>query len=390
MASVHLCTQSANFQKIRRHFYTTTSPPVPRITSITNPCCYHFSSLRSCQKRAVPGRNAYIACDVHTSAEGSICASAAKQESPLKIGIIGMGTFGQFLSEAFQRQGHNILATSRSDYSEYCQEHGIEFFQQLNDLCDAQPDVLLICSSILSTEKIVRGIPFHKLKPNTIIADVLSVKLFPKNLLLEVVPSGFGILCTHPMFGKFSAKNGWAGLRFAYEKVRISESSIQEKKCEQFLDIFRDERCKMVEMSCEEHDEYAAESQFVTHTVARILSNMNLEATPIDTKGYETLVQLTNTTVSDSSDLYDGLFLYNVNSARQIKKFEEAFDGVKKTLFAKLRASFARQMEDAAVSTEEQMVPAQSTQFLPSSEKVLTNVSSFSLVDEEVRSAQLI
>lgn len=389
MASVHLCNPSSNFQQTRKQLYTSTASTVFQITT---PCCQSFSSLRSCQQRALSRRHASIQCKVHSSTEGS---EYAQDQSPLRIGIIGMGTFGKFLAEAFQRQGHNILATSRSDYSEYCQMHGIEFFQQLNDLCDAQPDVLLVCSSILSTEKIVRGIPFHRLKPNTIITDVLSVKLFPKNLLLEVVPSGFGILCTHPMFGKFSAKDGWGGLRFAYEKVRVAENNIQEQKCERFLDIFRDEGCKMVEMSCEEHDEHAAESQFVTHTVARILSNMNLEPTPIDTKGYETLMHLTNTTVSDSSDLYDGLFLYNVNSARQIKKFEESFDNVKKTLFAKLRESFQRQLEEAASSSEEKpMVPVQSTQFLPSSEKVMTSISSFSLVDEEVRSrtaeAQLI
>jgi arogenate dehydrogenase (NADP+) len=46
--------------------------------------------------------------------------------------------------------------------------------------------MLLICSSILSTEAVVCAIPFHKLCPDTIVADVLSVKQFPRNLLLEV------------------------------------------------------------------------------------------------------------------------------------------------------------------------------------------------------------
>lgn len=55
----------------------------------------------------------------------------------------------------------------------------------------------------------------------------------------------------------------------------------------------------MVEMSCEEHDQHAAESQFITHTVARILSHMNLESTPIDTKGYEALLELVNYMTSE-------------------------------------------------------------------------------------------
>lgn len=34
--------------------------------------------------------------------------------------------------------------------------------------------------------------------------------------------------------------------------------------------------CRMVEMSCAEHDQYAAGSQFITHTVGRLLCNLDL------------------------------------------------------------------------------------------------------------------
>jgi len=73
----------------------------------------------------------------------------------------------------------------------------------------------------------------------------------------------------------------------------------------------------MVEMSCAEHDRYAAGSQFITHTIGRVLSQLNLKTTPINTKGYESLLQLTRNTVSDSFDLYYGLFMYNINATEQ-------------------------------------------------------------------------
>ncbi len=38
----------------------------------------------------------------------------ADEGSRLKIGIVGFGTFGQFLARRFVRQGHQVLATSRS------------------------------------------------------------------------------------------------------------------------------------------------------------------------------------------------------------------------------------------------------------------------------------
>jgi prephenate dehydrogenase len=67
----------------------------------------------------------------------------------------------------------------------------------------------------------------------------------------------------------------------------------------------------MVEMTCEEHDQQAANTQFITHTVGRILGEMKLKSTPINTKGYESLLNLVENTANDTFDLYYGLFMYN-------------------------------------------------------------------------------
>lgn len=55
----------------------------------------------------------------------------AKTESaaPLKVGIIGFGNFGQFIAKGIKRQGHSVLATSRTDYSEYCKQNEMQFFR---------------------------------------------------------------------------------------------------------------------------------------------------------------------------------------------------------------------------------------------------------------------
>jgi arogenate dehydrogenase (NADP+) len=74
--------------------------------------------------------------------------------------------------------------------------------RSLEALCEEQPDVLLVCSSILSTESVVRAIPFGKLRPDTIVADVLSVKLFPRNLLLEVHPTNHAHTFQHLLLPK--------------------------------------------------------------------------------------------------------------------------------------------------------------------------------------------
>ncbi|KAF6174795.1 hypothetical protein GIB67_031319, partial [Kingdonia uniflora] len=118
-----------------------------------------------------------------------------------------------------------------------------------------------------------------RLKRNTLFVDVLSVKEFPRNLFFRILPKDFDVLCTHPMFGPESGRNGWKGLPFVYDKVRIGRDESRVNRCERFLNIFVQEDCRMEEMSCKEHDKNAAESQFITHTVGRLeILDMAFEA----------------------------------------------------------------------------------------------------------------
>jgi prephenate dehydrogenase len=77
------------------------------------------------------------------------------------------------------------------------------------------------------------------------------------------------------------------------------------------VQIFSSEGCRMVDMTCEVHDQEAANTQFITHTVGRVLNEMNVQSTSINTRGYESLLNLVENTANDSFDLYYGLFMYN-------------------------------------------------------------------------------
>lgn len=129
--------------------------------------------------------------------------------------------------------------------------------------------------------------------------------------MLAALPRDFDIVCTHPMFGPESGRGSWAGLPLVFDKVRVGNSSSRQRRAEAFLKFFEREGCRMVEMACEEHDRLSAGTQFVTHTVGRVLGGMGLAATPIDTRGYESLLSLVDNTAHDSFDLYYGLFMYN-------------------------------------------------------------------------------
>jgi hypothetical protein len=152
----------------------------------------------------------------------------------LKVGIIGFGNFGQFLAERMLQQGHQVLAHSRRDYSDEARKLGVAYFRSVghktilnqrhslhefasrstttsefmpidlervrstaplavalcdrdaDDFCEEHPEVVLLCTSILSTELVLQSLPLQRLKRNTLFVDVLSVKEFPKNLFLQV------------------------------------------------------------------------------------------------------------------------------------------------------------------------------------------------------------
>lgn len=129
---------------------------------------------------------------------------------------------------------------------------------------ESDNEVIMISTSILSLSRVVESIPFNCLKRPTLFVDVLSVKEHPKDVLLRVcnfhtsvsskvfhilsnnthvfelwkiMPEECDLLCTHPMFGPESGKDGWTDLTFMYDMVRIRDQPL----CSSFLHIFSSE-----------------------------------------------------------------------------------------------------------------------------------------------------
>ncbi len=251
----------------------------------------------------------------------------------LKIGIIGFGKFGQFLAKTLVKN-HEVYCVDKDDMSNVAKEIGCDYYPlyDLSAFNKVDCDVIVFSVSIISFEEVLRSFPKDVLR-GKLIVDVLSVKTHAKEVMLSALPDECDVLCTHPMFGPESGKYGWHGLPFLFEKVRVAQSKID--RCEQFLDIWQKERCKMIEMTCELHDEFAANSQFITHLVGRILWQQNLSPTPIDTRGFQTVLNLVDNTCKDSFDLFFGLYYYNKYAVSQLQNIREALSRVERQLAAR-------------------------------------------------------
>ena len=248
--------------------------------------------------------------------------------SPLRIAIIGFGTFGQFLAKRWVRRGHSVLAQSRTDYSALAASLGVTYVASAAELASAfEIDVVVVATSILSFEKVLQSLPPALLR-GKLVVDVLSVKSYAKQTLLAHTPQEADIVCLHPMFGPESGKNSWHGLPLVFEQVRVADFH----RAARFLALFEDEGCRMVKMSCEQHDALAAGSQFVTHLTGRMLAKLNPQASSIDTNGFKSLLNLVDNTCSDSFDLFYALYAHNPNSSEQLEQFSEAFEQVRNDL----------------------------------------------------------
>jgi len=305
---------------------------------------------------------------------------SALRSRPLTIGIVGFGRFGQFITRTFVQHG-KVIATSRSDYTDLATGMGIEYVSLTTPelFLEKDLDVIVLATSIVSFEGTVKSlVPYledYIKRSGTgrgpLIVDVLSVKDYPRQIMLDLLPKECDILCTHPMFGPDSGKNGWHGLNFVYEMTRIdgvildqqqdrerslsilddpdsfveqgsgkihsvhedSEAHIEGKdRIERFLSIWEEEGCRMVPLSCKDHDIYAANSQFITHLMGRILGAQGLEPTPIDTKGFDSVLRVIDSTTADSFELFYGLYKYNQNSMDTIIKLRNSMDDVVKKI----------------------------------------------------------
>jgi prephenate dehydrogenase len=130
-----------------------------------------------------------------------------------------------------------VIAVSRGDYHAEARAIGCEYFADPDDFAEQHPDIVILATSILSTRSVLDALPLQRLRRSTLFVDVLSVKVFPKQLLLQQLPKSMDILCTHPMFGPDSGRGSWQGLNFQFERVRLRQGKERRERMESFLQV---------------------------------------------------------------------------------------------------------------------------------------------------------
>ena len=246
----------------------------------------------------------------------------------LKIGFVGYGSFGQFLSKKMSEQ-HNLRCIDKLDKSKEAEENNVEYFPTFDMSSFLQGlDVVVISVPMIELEETLESLPLDKLR-NKLVVEVCPLNAYPRTILTRILPADTDILCTNPMFSP--EVQGLDGVPFVYEKARIRDTS--RASC--FLSTFEQARCQMVEMASEDHDSYVADAEFVTHLTGRLLDRNLLPASPVSSREYAALCDVADMTTNDTFDMFFGLFKYNDRAKELLNTMRDNLASVERKLAAK-------------------------------------------------------
>jgi prephenate dehydrogenase len=222
------------------------------------------------------------------------------------VSIIGMGRFGQLLASILKQDFQVRAYDSSTATKQQVESLGIQLCELPTAL---QADVIFYCVPISALEETVeQHLPIYKdLGGTKTLIDVLSVKTHAKQVFDRHLPEGYQALLTHPMFGPDSVKlNGLKGQTIVMDRYKASAKTFDFWK-----NHFAGKGLTVVEMSADDHDRLASESQGVTHFVGRVLGEFGFGPTSIDTLGAKKLYEIKSQVCNDTWQLFVDLQTYN-------------------------------------------------------------------------------
>ena len=222
-----------------------------------------------------------------------------------KACIIGYGRFGQVFEKMLEPGFEVSIIKRLTDEDAAAKISNAEF--------------IFPCVPIRLFEEVITEL-VPMLKSGQTVADVCSVKLYPKKILEQHLPSGVNGVLTHPLFGPDSIKQE------SVHKVMMCPLNEPTPGYQTLKAFFNEKPFKLLEMSAEEHDREAAHSQAVTHFIGRSLDKAGLEPTyAITTVGYERLMAVKEQTCNDSAELFEDMLRFNPYAKEVLDGLIEAF-----------------------------------------------------------------
>ncbi len=230
------------------------------------------------------------------------------------IGVYGLGRFGYYWADMLS-QKFEVAAWSRN-----LGRPAPPRVKKADEEAVLSADVLILCVAISSMEDVLKRIA-PRLQAGTLVMDTCSVKVYPAQSMMRILPETVSILATHPMFGPDSGRSGLEGLPIVLSPLRIQPDLLAL-----WRRLFSSLGLQVIEMTPDEHDREAAYTQGITHVIGRVLGRLNLAPSPIGTAGYKNLLDIIAQTCNDSWELFIDLQHHNQYTVQMRNEFQAAID----------------------------------------------------------------
>ena len=242
---------------------------------------------------------------------------------PATVAVIGFGRFGRLWASMLREDWDVAVYDSDAAVREQATTEG---FSAVSLAAALSADVVFYCVPISTFEAtLAEHLPhLARLGGAQTLVDVLSVKVYAREVFDRLLPPSYEAMLTHPMFGPDSvAVTGLAGQAIVLDSYRMSGTAFAGWK-----DYLEAKGLDVVVMTADEHDRLAAESQGVTHFIGRTLERFGFEPTPIDTLGTRKLHEITAQVTNDSEQLFVDLQTRNPFTAAMRVRLSRAQDSV--------------------------------------------------------------
>jgi len=234
------------------------------------------------------------------------------------VSVYGYGRFGKLWAKILAEDFH-VKVFSRRGLKKDEVEDGCEIVSK-EELFNC--DAMFFCVSISAFEEtLIESKSFFN--KNTVYFDTCSVKVKPVNWMETHLPVGCQIIATHPMFGPDSYYTTPNKLPMVMSNIRTND-----KTFDNWADYFNSKKIKVEIMSPQEHDEMVAYSQGITHYIGRVLSDLHLKPSRIDTLGYRKLLEIIEQTCNDNWQLFVDLQKYNPYTNKMREDLHESIQKI--------------------------------------------------------------
>lgn len=214
-----------------------------------------------------------------------------------KLGIIGVGAFGEFmiryLAPFFELLVHDPFRDLESVTAKY-NVTAVDL-----EAC-TRSDIVILSVPVQAIEQVAKAIAGY-VRPGALVMDVASVKVKPAEVLSRILPDHVDIVCTHPLFGPQSAGAG-------ISSMKISVCNIRGDRHTAVIDFLRQNLLlDVIETTPDQHDKDLAYVQGLTHLIGKILLDMNLEGIRQTTKSFDLVMEGVRYLQDDSDQLFKAI-----------------------------------------------------------------------------------